>query len=47
MKVLLVYTNTYDLLLLPPVGLSLMKEPLRRAGHVISVSPNYMNRRQV
>ena len=37
MKVLLVYANTYDLLLPPPVGLSLMTEPLRRAGHEVNL----------
>ncbi|MCK5022321.1 MAG: cobalamin-dependent protein [Candidatus Pacebacteria bacterium] len=37
MKVLLVYANTYDFLLPPPVGLSLMTEPVRKAGHEVKL----------
>ncbi len=33
MKILLVYGNQYELLAPPPVGLSLLMEPLVRAGH--------------
>jgi hypothetical protein len=35
MKVLLVYSNTYTTLYPPPVGLSLLTEPLRKAGHEV------------
>jgi radical SAM superfamily enzyme YgiQ (UPF0313 family) len=35
MKVLLVYGNTYTTLYPPPVGLSLLTEPLRKAGHEV------------
>jgi radical SAM superfamily enzyme YgiQ (UPF0313 family) len=35
MKVLLVHGNQYELMSPPPVGLSLLTEPLRRAGHEV------------
>lgn len=33
MDILLVYANTYEMLAPPPVGLSLLTQPLKRAGH--------------
>lgn len=38
MKVLLVYANTLELMAPPPVGLSLMVQPLRAAGHEVRVT---------
>ncbi len=35
MKILLVYGNTYEFLSPPPVGISLLTQPLQNAGHTV------------
>ncbi len=44
MKVLLVYANRFELLAPPPVGLSLMVNPLRKAGHEVRLVDFMMER---